>query len=40
MGLGMVLVVAPESAEEVLGRNADGAFAIGDVRPGAGVELV
>jgi phosphoribosylformylglycinamidine cyclo-ligase len=40
MGLGMVLVVASENAEEVLRRSADGAFVIGEVRPGAGVELV
>jgi phosphoribosylformylglycinamidine cyclo-ligase len=39
MGLGMVLVVAPEHVEAVLER-ADGAVRVGTVVPGAAVEIV
>ena len=39
MGVGMVLVVDPSVAEEVLGRNDPRAFAIGRVVPGAGVSI-
>jgi phosphoribosylformylglycinamidine cyclo-ligase len=40
MGVGMVLVVDPENAEEILRRSEGRAFVIGEVRAGAGVELV
>jgi len=39
MGIGMVLVVAPEVADEVLARCATSAFAIGEVLEGAGVRI-
>ncbi len=39
MGVGMVLVVDPSVAEEVLGRNDPRAFTIGRVVPGAGVSI-
>ncbi len=39
MGVGMVLVVDPAVAEEVLGRNDPRAFTIGRVVPGAGVSI-
>ena len=39
MGVGMVLVVDPTVAEEVLGRNDPRAFTIGRVVPGAGVSI-
>jgi phosphoribosylformylglycinamidine cyclo-ligase len=39
MGVGMVLVVDPAVAEEVLGRNDPRAFTIGRVAPGAGVSI-
>jgi phosphoribosylformylglycinamidine cyclo-ligase len=40
MGVGMVLVVDPTDVDEVMRRNQDRAFAIGEVGPGAGVDLV
>jgi phosphoribosylformylglycinamidine cyclo-ligase len=40
MGVGMVLVVDPSVAEEVLGRNVPRAFMIGRVVPGAGVSIL
>jgi phosphoribosylformylglycinamidine cyclo-ligase len=40
MGVGMVLVVDPTDVHEIMRRNQDRAFAIGEVRPGAGVDLV
>jgi phosphoribosylformylglycinamidine cyclo-ligase len=40
MGVGMVLVADPTDVEEILRRSGDRAFAIGDVRAGAGVDLV
>ena len=40
MGVGMVLVVDPENVEEILRRSEDRAFVIGEVRAGAGVDLV
>jgi phosphoribosylformylglycinamidine cyclo-ligase len=40
MGIGMVLVVAPDQISEVLGRSAHEAFRIGDVTAHAGVRLV
>jgi phosphoribosylformylglycinamidine cyclo-ligase len=39
MGVGMVLVVDPAVAEEVLGRNDPRAFTIGRVVPGGGVSI-
>ena len=39
MGVGMVLVVAPDVVEEIVRRSEDRAFAIGEVRAGAGLEL-
>jgi len=39
MGVGMVLVVDPAVAEEVLGRNDPRAFTMGRVVPGAGVSI-
>jgi phosphoribosylformylglycinamidine cyclo-ligase len=39
MGLGMILVVDPSVAQEVLGRNDPRAFTIGRVVPGAGVSI-
>ena len=39
MGVGMVLVVDPKDVEGILRRSGDRAFAIGDVRAGAGVDL-
>jgi phosphoribosylformylglycinamidine cyclo-ligase len=39
MGVGMVLVVEPQDVEEILRRSEDRAFAIGEVRAGAGVDL-
>ena len=40
MGVGMVLVVDPENVEEILRRSQDRGFVIGEVRAGAGVNLV
>ena len=40
MGAGMVVVADPKNAEEILHRSQDRAFAIGEVVPGAGVEIV
>ncbi len=40
MGIGMVLLVAPEAAEDVLTRSAYPAFRIGEVSIGSGVRLV
>jgi len=40
MGVGMVLVVDPEHVEEILRRSQDRSFVIGEVRVGAGVDLV
>jgi phosphoribosylformylglycinamidine cyclo-ligase len=40
MGIGMALLVAPGSAEEVLGRGAHAAFRIGEITKGPGVRLV
>ena len=40
MGLGMVLVVDPADADEVIERSEHAAFRIGDVVEGAGVRLV
>jgi phosphoribosylformylglycinamidine cyclo-ligase len=40
MGVGMVLVAEPEDVGEILRRSEDRAFAIGEVRAGAGVDLV
>ena len=40
MGVGMVLVVDPENVEEILRRSQDRAFVIGEVRAGAGVDVV
>ena len=40
MGVGMVLVVDPERTEEILRRSVGRAFVIGEVRAGAGVDLV
>jgi phosphoribosylformylglycinamidine cyclo-ligase len=40
VGIGMVLVVAPDNASEVLGRSAHEAFRIGDVTAHAGVRMV
>jgi phosphoribosylformylglycinamidine cyclo-ligase len=40
MGLGMVLVVDPADADEVIDRSGRAAFRIGDVVDGAGVRLV
>jgi phosphoribosylformylglycinamidine cyclo-ligase len=40
MGIGMVLLVAPESVEEVLARSSHRAFRIGEVSSPAGVRLV
>ncbi|MEO8422716.1 MAG: phosphoribosylformylglycinamidine cyclo-ligase [Actinomycetota bacterium] len=40
MGVGMVLVADPEDVEEILRRSGDRAFVIGEVRSGAGVDLV
>jgi phosphoribosylaminoimidazole (AIR) synthetase len=37
MGIGMVLVVARDRADEVLGRAGLGALRIGEVTAGAGV---
>jgi phosphoribosylformylglycinamidine cyclo-ligase len=39
MGVGMLLVVAPDVVEEIVRRSEDRAFAIGEVRAGAGLEL-
>lgn len=39
MGVGMVLVVDPDDVEEVLRRNEDRAFVIGEVQAGSGVDL-
>ena len=39
MGVGMVIVVAPEQAEAVLGAGL-GAFRLGDIAPGDGVALL
>jgi phosphoribosylformylglycinamidine cyclo-ligase len=40
MGIGMVLVVAPASADEVLGRDTHVAFRIGEVTKSPGVRFV
>jgi phosphoribosylformylglycinamidine cyclo-ligase len=40
MGVGMVVVANPADVEEILRRSGDRAFAIGDVRVGAGVDLL
>ncbi len=40
MGVGMVLIVDPEHVEEILRRSQDRSFVIGEVRAGAGVDLV
>jgi phosphoribosylformylglycinamidine cyclo-ligase len=40
MGVGMVLVVDPENVAEILRRSQDRGFVIGEVRAGAGVDLV
>ena len=40
MGIGMVLVVAPDQASEVVGRSAHEAFRIGEVTAGSGVRVV
>jgi phosphoribosylformylglycinamidine cyclo-ligase len=40
MGLGMLLVVAPDAAGEVLSRSADEAFRVGEMTTGAGVRVV
>jgi phosphoribosylformylglycinamidine cyclo-ligase len=40
MGIGMLLLVAPESADEVVDRVAQAAFRIGEVSAGSGVHLV
>ncbi len=40
MGVGMVLVADPHDVQEILRRSDDRAFAIGEVRAGAGVDLV
>jgi phosphoribosylformylglycinamidine cyclo-ligase len=40
MGVGMVLVADPENVGEILRRSQDRGFVIGQVRAGAGVELV
>ncbi|MGZ5298860.1 MAG: phosphoribosylformylglycinamidine cyclo-ligase [Actinomycetota bacterium] len=40
MGVGMVLIADAEDVQEILRRSEDRAFAIGEVRPGAGVDLV
>jgi phosphoribosylformylglycinamidine cyclo-ligase len=40
MGIGMALLVAPESVEEVLARSPRGAFRIGEVSTRSGVRLV
>lgn len=39
MGIGMIIVVAPEEVDAVLGAGV-GAFRIGDIVVGEGVELV
>jgi phosphoribosylformylglycinamidine cyclo-ligase len=40
MGVGMLLLVAPDAAPDVLARSAHGAFRIGEVTSGSGVRLV
>jgi phosphoribosylformylglycinamidine cyclo-ligase len=40
MGVGMVLVADPHDVQEILRRSNDRAFAIGEVRAGAGVDFV
>ena len=40
MGIGMVLLVAPDAADDVIGRSSHPAFRIGEVSTGAGVRLV
>ena len=40
MGLGMLLVVGPDAAPEVLARSAHDAYRIGDISAGSGVRLV
>ncbi|MGZ6544258.1 MAG: phosphoribosylformylglycinamidine cyclo-ligase [Actinomycetota bacterium] len=40
MGVGMVLIVDPQNVGEILRRSQDRSFVIGEVRAGAGVELV
>jgi phosphoribosylformylglycinamidine cyclo-ligase len=40
MGVGMVLIADPEHVEEILRRSQDRSFVIGEVRAGAGMELV
>jgi phosphoribosylformylglycinamidine cyclo-ligase len=40
MGVGMLLVVDPTSADDVLARNSHGSFRIGEVTAGSGVRVV
>ena len=40
MGVGMLFVVAPDAAPDVLARSAHGAFRIGEVTSGSGVRVV
>jgi phosphoribosylformylglycinamidine cyclo-ligase len=40
MGVGMLLIVAPDAAPDVLARSVHGAFRIGEVTSGSGVRLV
>lgn len=40
MGVGMVLVAAPENVEDILRRSGERGFAIGEVRAGSGVHLL
>jgi phosphoribosylformylglycinamidine cyclo-ligase len=40
MGIGMVLVVDPSNVQEILRRSGDGAFLVGEVAQGAGVDVV
>ena len=40
MGLGMLLVVGPDEAQEVLARSAHEAFRVGEVTSGSGVHVV
>jgi len=40
MGLGMILVVAPDRADEVLARTEGRGFRVGQVAAGAGVSII
>ena len=40
MGIGMVLLVAPEVADDVIARSAHPAFRIGEVSTSSGVRLM